>query len=120
MNRRGFFSAIASAVAAGIVIPRESIIVAPPPLIVQPRDYLREFVDKHSFLFNKHAFTLVYPRAFYRIETDEETGIHVRLFPDPAQRMDIQAEWVSPIEEITRDENARRYPEAARKPTPSE
>lgn len=91
MNRRGFFSAIASAVAAGIVIPRESIIVATPALVLR-------VPMRWTF----------YQGAYYK--TDEETGIHVRLFPDPAQRMDIQAEWLSPVETITPAEFARRYP----------
>lgn len=102
MNRRGFFSAIASAVAAGIVIPRESIIVQPerPPFMIAPGVLDLNWEQWSS-------------QRVYAYTTDEETSIHVRRIPDGATLFNPSGPFLFPrIEEMTRAEFAKRYPPA--------
>lgn len=105
MNRRGFFTRIAAAALAGIVIPGEA-----------PRDHLRDYVAGHSGFIDACAAQQEAIDAWMPLEDPAGSITFVRInalhLSDSLPTLFNPAgphHW-SHIQEMTRAEFERRYP----------
>jgi hypothetical protein len=97
MNRRGFFSRIASAALAGVILPREA------EVWLFDKDVEKVVIEPpyNALVFHKNAFTLIYPPLdlpFAAQPAQPETGLSVRYVHHASAsdvRYEVRARFLS-------------------------